>query len=394
MESSNEIVVVPLTPTSGELDTESMLRMLLNRDAVMITRTKATRANAEDSGFLAQTAGAFARAMGTATQTFTHNGGNAEGLYKVILPSGATARDLVPAVGGGFRGIVRTAESTKIAGQARLIPVAGINTAATLAAGPLIATIALATASEMLAQHQINKKLDTIQRSVQAIHERMDEHDRAILDTANTQSKKVASYLLDQAEIPVFSSASHAFGELETLTTQYNNRLDRWTDNVKKYSKKSRVNSKELLTSLTKEKEGSIQTFETMLIRTYEALSLRAQVIVLEKIAAESLNKNRSLFKVEQVLHSELSDIAQRQQQLVELVDDLNALPLDSSKIPVVAFAMRKTIDMRTDLAKMAKALHQAPDALPVLNSSDQMVLDMEATTQGFSIKKPCEEAL
>lgn len=388
MEPEEDAVIVPLVPLKAEPSTETMLRMLLNREALVISRVTKP-AKSTPTGMVAQTSGAFAKAI---SQAFGQAGQAAsnEGLYRVILPTGSVARDLVPAVGGGFRGIARAAGSTKIAGQVRLIPaVAG--TGAAVAAGPLIATVGLAVAGEMLAQHQMHKKLDAIKNAVTGIQIRMDEQERSVLTTAEQQSRKVAGYLLDQAHIPSISSAAHAFGDLDTLTNTYINRLDRWLEISAKHQGSDRVYAPDLMRALVGRRDHQAQEFEQMVAQTYQALALRARVVVLEKVAAEFSNGDRSLPHVENVLRGELSVLADRQTQLVGLLDDLNVLHIDSSKVPI-AFAGKGTIGARTSFGRLARALHTTPDSLPLLTESDQTVLELAPTAGGLAVIAPTEK--
>ncbi len=389
MESQEDAVVVPLVPIDTEPSTEVMLRMLLNREALIISRSDRT-VGATSSGMVAQASGAFAKAIGQAVGQ-AGRVASSEGLYRVVLPTGAVARDLVPAVGGGVRGIVRAAGSTKIAGHARLIPAAA-GAGATLAAGPLIATVGLAVAAEMLAQHQMNKKLDAIKGAVTDLTERMDEQELSVLTTAAQQSRKVAGYLLDQAQIPSISSASHAFGELDTLTTTYIRRLDKWQSIADDYQGVDRVYAPDLMNSLVGKRENQARAFEQMVAQTYEAIALRARVVVLEKVAAEFTNGDRSLPHVENVLRDELSALADRQRQLVALLDDLNVLPIDSSKVPIT-FAGKATLGARTSFGRLARALHSTPDSLPILTDSDQAVLELAPTAEGLAVLSPAVAA-
>jgi hypothetical protein len=381
-----EAVVVPLVSMTSEPSTEDMLRLLLNREALLISRAPAS-AQGTSSGLVAQSTGAFAKAISQAAGQLGRSSGSAEALYRVIMPTGSVARDLVPAVGGGFRGITRAAGSTNISGQVRLVPaVAGAG--ATVAAGPLIATVGLAVAGEMLAQHQMDKKLDGIKNALVGIETRANDHDRSVLSTANQQASKVASYLLDQAHIPAISSAAHAFGELDTLTNSYVDRLDQWTDVTRKYADAERVYGPDLLVELVGKRDNPMREFERIVAQTYEGLALRARVTVLEKVAAEYSNPDRSLPHVESVLSNELGQIADRQVQLVRLLDDLSVLRLDSSKVPV-AFAGRGTLEARTTFSRLARALHALPDGIPVLTDSDQTVLELTPGTGGLSVAAP-----
>ncbi|NUJ88818.1 hypothetical protein HOW07_12455 [Plantibacter sp. MCCC 1A11337] len=335
---------------------------------------------------VAQTSGAFAKAVGEALGN-TVRATSSSDLYHVILPTGAVARDLVPAIGGGFRGIVRSGGSTAFAGQARLIP-AAVGTGAALAAGPLIATVGLAVAGEMLAQHQVNKKLANLQTAVTDLKARMDDQERSVLTTASQQAGKVAGYLLDRAHIPSISSAAHAFGDLDTLTNSYIDRLERWLGVAKLHQSLERVYAPDLMKALVGSRENQTQAFEQMVAQTYEALALRARVTVLEKIAAEFSNGDRSLPHVERVLRHELSILAAHQDQLVTLLDDLNVLQIDSSRVPI-AFAGSRTLGARTSFARLARALHATPDSPPLLSEADQTVLELSPSPEGLSIISP-----
>lgn len=385
MESLEEAVVIPLVPLASEPSVDGMLRMIIDREALVIQKVVAT-GHVASSGLVAPSAGAFARAFGEATKHFSTTASN-ETLYRAVMPTGAVARDLVPAVGGGFRGLVRASGSTKVVGQARLIP-ASTRAMATAVAGPLIATIGFAMVSEMVAQHQINEKLDAIQRAVTSIQQRFHAQDRSILTTATQQTRKVAGYLLDQASIPSISSASHAFGELDSLVNRYTEKLDEWSGVVRRHAAHDRVYAPELLTALVGKGDDPTARFERDVLEMYEALALRSRVVVLEKIAAELSNPDRSLAHVEGVVRSELAAFSERQAQLVGLLDDLSVMPIDSSRVPVT-FAGKGTLQARTTFSRLARALHTTPDSLPVLNESEQAVLEVNPQSGGLQIVAP-----
>lgn len=385
MEPEESAVVIPLVPLSAEPSTEVMLRMLLDREAIIISRVS-TPVGSVPSGMIAQTSGAFAKAISQAIGQVSR-APSTEGLYRLILPSGSVARDLVPAVGGGFRGIVRAAGTTKIAGHARFLPAAA-GAGATVAAGPLIATVGLAVAAEMLVQHQMNKKLDSIKSATYGIQRHLDAQERAVLTTADQEARKVAGYLLDQANLPAISSASHAFADLASLTNKHLERLDGWLEVAAKHESSGRVNGSELMTALVGKRDDQVQEFERSVAQTYEAIALRARVVVLEKIAAEFSNPDRSLPHVENLLRGELSGLATRQTQLLGLLDDLSAMQIDGTKVPI-AVAGKRTLGMRTSFGRLARALHAAPDALPLLTESDRTVLELAPTSEGLSVITP-----
>ena len=63
---SEEAVVVPLVASPAELGTEAMLRMVLNREALIISRSPVST-KAASTGLVAQNTGAFAKAIGQST---------------------------------------------------------------------------------------------------------------------------------------------------------------------------------------------------------------------------------------------------------------------------------------------------------------------------------------
>lgn len=384
METNEDLVVVPLVPTESTLTTEGMLRMILSREAVLL-KPSTTPQPGEASGLTAHAVGAFAKAISGAVgrgaaQTPT-------GAFQVILPAGATMRDLVPAVGGGFRGLVKGSGSTAIAGHVRLIPaVAGAG--ATVAAGPLIATVGLAVAAEMLAQHQTNKKLESIKGAVQGIQRHLEAEDRAIIVTADQAAKKVAGYLLDQANMPAIAGASHSFADLSSLANRHIEQLDDWRQVVADRNTATRSHGGDLLTALVGKRDDQIGVFERAVAQTYESIALRARIVVLEKVASEASNPDRSLPHVAQLLRAELAGLADRQAQLTAVLDDLSAMNIDSSKLPV-AMAGKGVIGARTSFGRMARALHAAPPALPFLTDTDQMVMELNSTPTGMAVMTP-----
>ena len=389
--NSEEVVVVPLVPVRGELSTDEMLRMIINQDGFMLRRSSARNQSGSDSGLVAQSSGAFAQAMSRVAGHMSHMPQFFAGknLYRIELPSGMVASNLVPAVGGGFRGMVRGgANSGKIAGHVRLVP-ATAGAGAALAAGPLIATVALAVAGDMLTQYQTNKKLSAIENIVASLQEIKHAEERSVVVTAGQEAEKVAAYLLDKANLPAFSNAPHAFGELAQLTNRRIESLERWQDVVSDYmSNDKAVGAGELLEALVGGNETSLQEFERQVVQTYEVLALRARVVILEKIASEIHNPNQSLPYVQTLLENELGKIASRQTELVKVVTDLNTLQIKDGFLRVGSFGTQ-TAGASASFGRLAKALHAQPDALPLLTHSGQLVLDMAETPDGLSILKP-----
>lgn len=381
-----EAVLVPLVPVHGELSAEEMLRMIINQDGFIIRRSLG-KLSELDSGMIAQSSGAFAQAISRVTGHMTRFTGG-QNLYRVELPGGLTANNLIPAVGGGYRGMVRSAESAKVAAHVRLMPAIAGGGAA-FAAGPLIATIALAVAGDMLTQDQTNKKLKAIENIVASLQQIKHAEERSIVVTAKREAEKVAGYLLDKAHLPVISNAPHAFGELAQLANLRIETLEHWQNVVQDYSSKDKtVNAAKLLEALVSKSDNPLQEFERQVVQTYEVLAIRARTVVLEKIAAEINNPNQSLPHVKKLLENEFSEIANMQSGLVGLLADLNTLQINDGSLRVNPFG-KQTAGARVTFGRLAKALYTQPDVLPMFTRSGQLVLDMAETPSGLSILKP-----
>lgn len=152
-----------------------------------------------------------------------------------------------------------------------------------LAARPLIATVGLMVAGELLAQHQMNKKLDSIKRAIHRVEGHLNAQERAILTTADKEARKVAGYLIDQATLPEVANAGHAFGQLAELTNKQIERLDSWVRVAERYQEADHVNGAQLMTALVGRRDDQIQQFEQSVAETYEALALSARIGVLQQ---------------------------------------------------------------------------------------------------------------
>ena len=94
MEYQEELAVVPLVPVDATPSTDTMLRMVLNHEALLVHHVLNDSLSGRP-GQVAQATGAFAKAISQVTGEFNRSF-STEGLYRVVLPAGSTAKDLVP----------------------------------------------------------------------------------------------------------------------------------------------------------------------------------------------------------------------------------------------------------------------------------------------------------
>lgn len=161
--------VVPMRDIADDADPWQLLDA---GQAVAIERVERV---ARRAGVSYPATSSVARALQPLLGLFESTGSN---LYRVHLPTGSSLNDLVPAVGGGYRGVVRSG-GKGISGHARLVP-------ATLNAAKVarVSIVGVAIAADYLAQQELAVKLAAIERGVNHLVERFDAEDRATLEVA------------------------------------------------------------------------------------------------------------------------------------------------------------------------------------------------------------------
>jgi hypothetical protein len=382
----NGYTVLPLVRYDGEMTEEVALRMLAFGDGVVLSwcSLESPVASARSWGMAIDKAGPLARGFGRIAQAIPLSSGNAETLFRAIPPAGQTIENLVPAIGGGFRGMTRIAESgTKIAGQARFAPVAvgGAGLAGGIALGPFVALIAVSVAGEMIAQHQMNKRLDAINAGIRRIEQKLDYQDEATLNAAEGKIREVSHALLDQLVIPDGLGAGATFANLQRLRAETTLRLKRWDSVVAKHEgrTKGNVDAPKLLDELS---PGKLSGFATTCRRMYLSLALDARIVLLNKVEADLNNPQVSIANFERSVAARLLDLSQQQRQLRDIVGRIGALEL-SGKFSLKESSNQLTVDFRSLVGRIALGLGQEVDALPVLDGRQQPVLELAQAADG-----------
>ena len=202
---SSGAAVVPVTGALTPAGTSTELepwRMLADGTGMLVAWEPAPSGVARWGATLAASSG-LARQLVTVVERAGSKLPTAgETLFRLELPAGQTVSNLIPAVGGGFRGMTRLAGSTKIANQARLLPVGGAAAGAAVALGPLLGLVALSVGADMLASRQQEAKLEAIKQVV----ERLENHELneliAALDSAEHVLEDSMAALLDRLDVP------------------------------------------------------------------------------------------------------------------------------------------------------------------------------------------------
>jgi hypothetical protein len=147
--------------------------------------------------------------------------------FHVEFPAGSGPADLVSAIGGGFRGTVRTAGSGGlISGQVRLVPVPRQIRAAAL--GPMLGLMAFTMVTEMAAAAEQDRKLTAILATVERIDARLRMESDARLRTAEQTIRQAHAALLDRAAIPESVGLGAAMSHVQDIRNVSATLLDGW----------------------------------------------------------------------------------------------------------------------------------------------------------------------
>lgn len=300
-------------------------------------------------------------------------------LFRVELPAGHVIQDLVPAIGGGFRGIAKTGGSSTITGQARLIPVGGAAAKAggALALGPLVGVMALTVGAEMLARQQLEAKLDAILSAVQGISQHLEQQLEANLTTADEALQAATAALLDHAEIPEAVGLGSAITDLKQVKNQALGWLTKWEVIAESYGrKKGSVNFDDFRDDLGGVAIGGWDSLPSNIMLLYRALALdsRAQVISLAQTTLRRPDETFANF--EQLVSNNLRANADAQERLQNLLWNFTTTKLSAGFSNVKPANWRQLGNVHTVVAELTRAITAAPPAPSLLTQDNRLLIE------------------
>jgi serine/threonine protein phosphatase PrpC len=378
-------VVLPLEQVSADTVDVDPWRLLAEEQGLLVSWSEAPRI--DDARWGPALRGASA--LGEQLASIVNQAGQARlvsagaTLFRLELPTGSTLQNLVPAVGGGFRGLVRTAESTSFAGQVRLVPVAG-GVAAGVALGPLVGLMALSVGAEMLARHQQDKKLDAIHRGVEALNKAADETTRAQLDSAEQALELGSAAILDWIDVPSSIGLGSARDNLRVIKNRGLQWLAEWeqrADTVKRGS--TGISYGDMRDVLGGKDSGDAYTaFPNRVETIYRAVALDSRAVVLTGAEAALRREDQTLGHLQEQLRRELQRNAAVQDRLRQLLWDLTTDPVTFG-LPAMPDTGKKVARLHRTLSGLAIAVSRVPDAPAMLNSGNRQVTEILREANG-----------
>jgi hypothetical protein len=374
-EGSAAGVVIPIDSAQHPAGQDDPWRLLAEGDGLLVTWSQAPERSLETWGSVLRGTSALSAELSTILSragAVAAQSGNT--LFRVELPTGATMRDLVPAVGGGFRGLVRRQGAPGISGQPRLIPFAGSGATA-VALGPLLAFMAVTVGAEMLARHQQDQKMERIRQGLAALRRIDDETMDAQLDSVEQALAPGSAALVDRVSVPPSVGLGSAVDNLRVLKNRGLSWLSHWEARANKDIPNTGGVDVDTMKSLLagEDSREDFQRFPQQVARLYRALVLDSRALVVTGAEAALHNPDETLGHLQDSLSVGLRRNAEAQQRLQDLLWRLAEPPI-TYRLP---WQGSDAIALDRDLAVMAANVSRLPDAPALLTRGDRQVLEV-----------------
>ncbi|GAB3046471.1 hypothetical protein GCM10027053_00040 [Intrasporangium mesophilum] len=379
--------VVPLDPDGSGDGTTSPWELLATGRGALIEWSASTTDGGEGWGPALNATSELARQLTTIASRAGASSAvlNGASLFTLELPTGSTLQNLVPALGGGFRGMVRSGGSA-ISGHARLVPVTGVGVGAGagLALGPLVALLGLAVGAEMLARHQQDKKLDAILQTGLRIEQADYERTDAQLASAVEALEQGRAALLDKISIPSSIGLGTARNNLRDIRHRAMKWLDEWERGLRKLPpRKNRVVDLEVMDRVLGGGSGQLNTFPRRVAILYESLCLDSRAQVLTSIESALANPEVHVHHLESELHKALKQNAEAQERLRGLLWRIAERPVRPASFFASGSREEQADRLSATLSRLAEAAARLPDAPAILTQSNRQVIQLRRTPDG-----------
>jgi hypothetical protein len=372
-------VVLPLDPSRTEGSEFDPWRLLAEEQGILVTWTELSGGDVGRWGPALRGTSALGQQLGGIVQQAGQSRLLSAGptLFRLELPTGSTLQNLVPAVGGGFRGLVRSADNASLAGHARLLPVAA-GTGAAVTLGPLIGLMALSVGAEMLGRHQQDKKLAAIHQGVRALTREAEENTRAELDAAEQALEQASAAILDRTDVPTAIGLGPARQDLRVIKNRGLGWLAEWEQRVTDLDQGGTgVAFGRMRDVLGGEDTGDTYLeFPNRIATFYRALALDSRATVLTGAEAALRREDLTLGHLQEQLRLDLAKNAQLQDRLRELLWQLASVPVTYS-LPAMPATGSKVAGLQRTLSRLAVAAARMPDAPALLNTSNRQVTEI-----------------
>jgi hypothetical protein len=371
-----------LTPAESSSEATEPWRMLADGTGMLVAWEPAPQGAARWGTPLAASSGLARQLLTVVERAGSKLPTAGETLFRLELPAGQTVSNLIPAVGGGFRGMTRLAGSSKIANHAKLLPVGGAAAGTAVALGPLLGIVALSVGAEMLANHQQEAKLEAIRQVVDRLENHQLNKLIAALDSADHVLEDSMAALLDRLEVPEavgLGTTAARVKEIKALTLNW---IREWEKNVEQFADTpGGVPYDDLEAALGRVGIGGFPAFGLQVQLAYRALALDSRTHIVAMAEATMGRPEETVEHFHATVQRRLADNADHFERLATLL-----WKLASTRLTVgVARVDRRNrpAELQWRMVRVARALTEAPSPPPMLTADHHLVLEAVRRSDG-----------
>lgn len=358
--SSEPSPVATVLPLDGGSPNRDPWELLARGDGMFVSWVDGPSAAGKPWGGALRASSALSRQL---TELATRAGAARHGAqtFRLVLPAGYGTDNLARAVGGGFRAAVHATGSSKIVGQARLVPVAAGGTGL-LALGPLLGLMALTVAAEGAAHAEQDRKLTAILDGVERLNARFVMETDAKLQTAEQTIRQAHAALLDGGSIPESLGLGTAMSNLQVVRNTSTALLKGWERVVERLAP-GPVAGATLRSGLGEVGKIGWPGFPNAVRTAYLAIALDSRRIMLTAAEAQFRNPDLALTNFHHAVDAELATRAAELDRLRSVLNRLATVPLSMTRraglLPnLITDGANENGRTQATLATLAAALH------------------------------------
>lgn len=377
MTTSGPLTNATVVPLDGRLAEQDPWQLLAGGDGMLVSWSDGAAPSGRPWGVPLRATSTMAQQI----RDIAHRAGGsgkvfvAGRTYRLEIPTGFGVEDLMGAVGGGLRATVRSHGSGRIAGQAKLIPLA-VRGGALAPFVPALALMALITAAEMAGGDAQEAKLTAILEGVERIDAHVAMETDARLQTAEQTIRQAHAALLDGAVIPESIGLGTAMSNLQVVRNMSTTLIAGWERTVGGLPPGPTTGSG-VRTTLGKVGRVGWDGFAASVRTAYLAITLDSRRIMLSAAEAQLRNPGLPLTAFRQAVEADLAARTVELDRLRRLLVRLSTVPLTLSSWSAdvlphrVADAAAENARTQALFATLASAFNaaQRATALPVVDN-------------------------
>ncbi len=236
----------------------------------------------------------------------------------------------------------------------------------------------------MLAQHQLEAKLNAILSGVKGISQHLQQQLDANLTTADGALRAATAALLDQVEVPEAVGLGSAINDLRQVKNQALGWLTKWEHTAQRLNKTGRaVDLNDFREDLGSVALGGWDSLPSNMLLLYRALALDSRACIVS-LAQATLRRPHGTFEhFEHVISEGLKANADAQERLANLLWTLTTTKLSAGLTNINLGNRHQLGSVHSLIAGLTRAITVAPDAPSLLTPENRLLIEAVRHSDG-----------